>query len=71
MKEPMQPVDGVLTLSRMPGFGMEVIDNPETAFPYVDGATTLPNPRYPHAWERAQARERRVAARYRGGSGPL
>ena len=59
----LAPVDGVLKLSGKPGFGMEVIEAPETVFPYVEEPNTFANPRYPHAWERAKARERSVAVR--------
>ena len=56
--------DGVIDLGEVPGFGMEVIDDPAAAFPYVDGPGTLPNPRFPHALERAQKREQAVVGRY-------
>lgn len=64
MNEPMRAVDGVIDLGEVPGFGMEVIDDPAAAFPYVDGPGTLPNPRFPHALERAQKREQAVVGRY-------
>ena len=64
MKEPMRAVDGVIDLGEVPGFGMEVIDDPAAAFPYVDGPGTLPNPCFPHALERAQKREQAVMGRY-------
>ena len=64
LKEPLCPVDGTLTLPDRPGLGVEVIDAPETVFPYIEGPNTSANPRYPHAWERAREREQRVVARY-------
>ncbi|MEE2658601.1 MAG: mandelate racemase/muconate lactonizing enzyme family protein [Candidatus Latescibacterota bacterium] len=64
MKEPMRPVHGVIELSAAPGFDMEVIDDPQSKFPYVAGPNTHPNPLFPHAFERAQEREARVVARY-------
>jgi len=65
-KEPYRPVNGVVMLSEEPGFGMDLVEDLEARFPYVPGSTTLPNPRYPHAWERARAREARVRRRYSG-----
>ena len=63
-KDPYRPVDGIITLSDRPGFGMELIDHPEERFPYIPGPNTLANPRFPHAWERARAREEQVRQRY-------
>ena len=63
-KEPYHPVDGIITLSDKPGFGMELIDEPEARFPYIAGPTTIPNPRFPHAYARAQAREALVRRKY-------
>ena len=64
MKEPMRAVDGVIALGETPGFGMSVIDDPASSFPYVEGSSTLPNPRFPQAMERARVREQSVVARY-------
>ncbi len=60
----MRPVDGIITLGDAPGFGMCVIDDPVSRFPYVDGPNTLPNPLFPHAMQQAQVREQSVVARY-------
>lgn len=64
LKSPMRPAKGVIELSSAPGFGMEVIDHPEKAFPYVAGPNTFPNPKFPHAMERARLRSDAVVARY-------
>jgi L-alanine-DL-glutamate epimerase-like enolase superfamily enzyme len=64
LKEPYCPVNGVITLSDKPGFGMELIDQPDARFPYIPGPTTFANPRFPHAWERAKAREAQVRQQY-------
>ena len=63
-KEPQRPVDGYITLSDKAGFGLELIDDPGKAFPHIPGPNTFPNPRYPHAMERASKRSREIAARY-------
>ena len=65
-KEPYRPVNGIITLSDKPGFGMELVDDPGIKFPYIPGPTTIPNPRFPHAWNRAKAREERVRIKYSG-----
>ena len=62
--EPQRPVNGYITLNDKPGFGLELIDDPGKAFPHIPGANTFPNPRYPHAMERASKRSREIAARY-------
>jgi L-alanine-DL-glutamate epimerase-like enolase superfamily enzyme len=64
-KEPYRPVDGYITLSDKPGFGMELIDAPAERFPYIPGPNTFANPRFPHAWDRARKREAAVAQKYR------
>jgi L-alanine-DL-glutamate epimerase-like enolase superfamily enzyme len=62
--EPYRPVNGVITLSDEPGFGMTLMPELAKQFPYVPGPNTIANPRFPHAWPRAQAREEQVRARY-------
>jgi L-alanine-DL-glutamate epimerase-like enolase superfamily enzyme len=64
--EPYRPVNGTIALSGKPGFGMELLPVAELAkrFPHVPGPNTIANPRFPHAWPRARAREAAVAARY-------
>ena len=64
MKNPMRPVDGVIALGEAAGFGMSIIDDPASRFPYVDGPGTMPNPLFPHAMEHARGREQSVVARY-------
>ena len=66
LKEPLRPVDGVVELSERPGLGVELIDDPGERFPYRSGPNTMPNPRFPHAAERALAREEAVRRRYSG-----
>ena len=65
-KEPYRPHQSRITLGDEPGFGMELIDDFAENFPYIPGPNTLANPRFPHAWARAQEREQAVCARYRG-----
>jgi len=62
--EPYRPVNGYITLSDKPGFGMELLPDLEKQFPYRPGPMVQPNPRFPHALARAQAREAAVRARY-------
>ena len=64
LKEPYIPENGYVTLSDRPGFGMELVDDPEGAFPYISGPRVFANPRFPHAWDRARDRERAVRERY-------
>jgi len=64
-QEPAVPQNSYITLSDKPGFGMELIDDVAKRFPYIPGPSTFANPRFPHAWARAQAREQAVASRYR------
>ena len=66
-EEPYRPVDGYITLSDEPGFGMQLIADPQKAFPPIPGPNTLANPRFPHAWDRARAREKSVRQRYSPG----
>ncbi|MBV7338156.1 mandelate racemase/muconate lactonizing enzyme family protein [Chloroflexi bacterium TSY] len=63
-QEPYRPVDGYITLSDKPGFGMELAPDLEKQFPYVPGPNVVANPRFPHAWARAQDREKQVRMRY-------
>ena len=63
-KEPYRPAGGLIRLDESPGFGVELVDGFADRFPRVDGPNTIANPRFPHAWERAQAREAAVAASY-------
>ncbi|MFN8487540.1 MAG: mandelate racemase/muconate lactonizing enzyme family protein [Caldilineaceae bacterium] len=65
-KEPYRPVNGYITLSNKPGFGMELAEDLEKQFPYIPGPNTVANPRFPHAWPRALAREEMVRRRYGG-----
>jgi L-alanine-DL-glutamate epimerase-like enolase superfamily enzyme len=62
--EPYRPVNGVITLSDKPGFGMTLMPDLEKQFPYLTGPNVSANPRFPHAWARARAREAQVRARY-------
>jgi L-alanine-DL-glutamate epimerase-like enolase superfamily enzyme len=41
-KEPLVPVDGFLELPSKPGFGVEVIDDPEKRFPFIEGRYDRP-----------------------------
>jgi hypothetical protein len=63
-KEPYRPHDAHIALGNEPGFGVELIDDFAEKFPYIPGPNTLANPRFPHAWERAKAREKAVRDRY-------
>jgi len=63
-EEPYRPVDGYITLSDRPGFGMQLVADPQRAFPPIPGPNTFANPRFPHAWDRARAREEAVRQRY-------
>ncbi len=65
-KEPYHAVDGIITLSDKPGFGMELIDKPEELFPYIPGPSTFANPRFPHAWAKAKIREAQIKRKYSG-----
>lgn len=65
-KEPYRPVNGTITLSDKPGFGIELADDLEAQFPYRPGPNVAANPRFPHAWARAQAREAQVRQHYAG-----
>ncbi len=62
--EPYRPVNGYITLSDKPGFGMELAPDLAKQFPYIPGPYVFANPRFPHAWARAQAREKAVSAKY-------
>ena len=62
--EPYRPQSGYITLSDQPGFGMTLADDLEQKFPSIPGPNTLANPRFPHAWDRARAREQSVRKRY-------
>jgi len=69
LTEPYRPVNGVITLSDEPGFGVSLrpIEELQEEFPYDPSAPEmLPNPRFPHAFERAKARERAVHDHYLG-----
>ncbi|MEK7405309.1 MAG: mandelate racemase/muconate lactonizing enzyme family protein [Acidobacteriota bacterium] len=66
-REPMAPKNGYISLSDRPGFGMELanIEELKKKYPYDPNAPRLAaNPRFPHAWDRARARERKVIERY-------
>ena len=62
--EPYRPVNGYITLSAKPGFGMELAPDLAKQFPYRPGPNVFANPRFPYAWARAQAREKAVSATY-------
>ena len=64
LKDPPRTVNGWVTLPEGPGLGIEVVDDVEKRFPCEPGPNTLPNPRFPHALDRARARERAVRQRY-------
>lgn len=64
--EPYRPNNGYITLSDKSGFGMELAPNLAQQFPYRPGPNVVANPRFPHAWARAQAREEAVRRRYAG-----
>ena len=64
LKEPYRQINGYITLSQKPGFGVELIDRPEEKFPYIPGPDTFANPRFPHALDRARKREETVRKRY-------
>ena len=64
LTEPYQPVNGRITLTDRPGFGVELMPDLARRFPYIPGPNTLANPRFPAAWARAQAREEAVRRRY-------
>tara|TARA_B100001250_G_scaffold413566_1_gene448120 strand:+ start:451 stop:1683 length:1233 start_codon:yes stop_codon:yes gene_type:complete len=59
-KEPYRPVNSKINLSNNPGFGMELIEDYAKIFPNIPGDNTIPNPRFPHAWDRARDRELKV-----------
>ena len=68
-KEQLTPKNGYLTLTDKPGFGVELADINELKkkYPYNPKAPgTIANPRFPHALERARAREQRVREKYSG-----
>ena len=65
-KEPYRPQDAHITLDAAPGFGVELVGDFADKFPYIPGPNTLANPRFPHAWERARAREKVVRDSYVG-----
>ncbi len=44
LKEPLRVENGYLYLPDKPGFGVEVIDNPEKKFPYIEGLYDRPRP---------------------------
>jgi len=44
LKEPLRIENGYLYLPDKPGFGVEVIDNPEKKFPYIEGLYDRPRP---------------------------
>ena len=64
LKDPYIPKNGYITLEDKPGYGKEIINNPEKKFPYIPGRNTIANPRYPGAWERSRARENKVIQKY-------
>ncbi len=43
-KEPLKIRDGMMELPKGPGFGVEVIDEPEKKFPYIPGEYDKPRP---------------------------
>ena len=64
LKDSPRPVGGRIELADTPGLGVELIDDPGDRFPYFPGPITAPNPRFPHAAERASKREQEVIRRY-------
>lgn len=64
LREPYRPVGSYVDLTDAPGFGVELVDDPAAIFPHHPGPTTVANPRFPHAWERARRREEAVRQRY-------
>ena len=44
-QEPLTVERGTMTLPDKPGFGVELVDNVETKFPYVPGFYSMPNPK--------------------------
>jgi L-alanine-DL-glutamate epimerase-like enolase superfamily enzyme len=44
LKEPLVPKDGFLELPDKPGFGIEVIDDAEKRFPFIEGRYDRPRP---------------------------
>ena len=63
LKDPYRPVNSKVSLSRDPGFGMELVEDYDKIFPHIPGDNTLANPRFPHAWDRARRRELKVVQR--------
>jgi L-alanine-DL-glutamate epimerase-like enolase superfamily enzyme len=45
-KEPLTVENGIMTLPDKPGFGVELIDDVEKAFPYTPGSYLKPNPHF-------------------------
>ena len=43
-KEPLTVKNGMMELPDKPGFGVELIDDVEKKFPYVQGSYSKPNP---------------------------
>jgi L-alanine-DL-glutamate epimerase-like enolase superfamily enzyme len=62
--EPYRPVNGVITLTDKPGFGVSLMPDLEKQFPYVPGPMVTANPRFPHALARANIRQQQVQDRY-------
>ncbi len=46
-KDPLVVVNGYMDLPDRPGFGMELIDDVASKFPYIDGSWAVPNPNLP------------------------
>jgi L-alanine-DL-glutamate epimerase-like enolase superfamily enzyme len=76
-KEPLIPKNSYLTLNNKPGLGMELADLEQlkSKFPFDPNAeSTLANPRFPKAWDRARAREQANRVKYgepvQGGPAP-
>ena len=44
LKEPLVPKDGYIELPNKPGFGIEVIDDVEKRFPFIEGRYDRPRP---------------------------
>ena len=60
--EPYRPVNGTITLSDAPGFGMTLAPDLEKRFPTIPGPNVVANPRFPHAWPRRRAKGARKAS---------
>jgi hypothetical protein len=68
-REPLIPKNSYLTLNNKPGLGVELADLEQlkSKFPFDPNAeSTVANPRFPKAWDRARAREQANRVKYGG-----